>query len=157
MYERFAVVEEMLKKLLEDKSKTIVPDTRVATGDQRSGGNPNMFRGRENQEVEILEGEDAMPPLEPLSREEMGMGYERRGTDFERKAVPDFLVGGNPNLGVEKLRRRAGTAEKLFLDWFSDGSMEKTSLAKLLGRRRRGSGRLLELIPMKKVNPVIRN
>ncbi|KAL0914477.1 hypothetical protein M5K25_014826 [Dendrobium thyrsiflorum] len=74
------------------------------------------------------------------------------GINSNEKAVPDFLVGGNPNLGVEKLRRRAGTAEKLFLDWFSDGSMEKTSLAKLLGRWRRGSGRLLELIPMKKEN-----
>ncbi|KAL0903951.1 hypothetical protein M5K25_026015 [Dendrobium thyrsiflorum] len=84
---KFVVVEEMLKKLLEEKSKTMVTNIRAATGGQGSVGNPNLFRGRENQEVKILEGEDGMPPLEPLSREEMSRGDEQRDADFARRGV----------------------------------------------------------------------
>ncbi|KAL0914580.1 hypothetical protein M5K25_014941 [Dendrobium thyrsiflorum] len=35
----------------------------------------------------MLEGEKGMPPLEPISKEEMSTGYERRGVDFVRREV----------------------------------------------------------------------
>ncbi|KAL0923471.1 hypothetical protein M5K25_007529 [Dendrobium thyrsiflorum] len=60
---RFAVVEDMLKKLLEAKPNPAISEANETTGDHGRGGNPNTLRGRENPEVEILEGEDGMPPL----------------------------------------------------------------------------------------------
>ncbi|KAL0924099.1 hypothetical protein M5K25_004905 [Dendrobium thyrsiflorum] len=76
---RFAVLEDLMKKMMEDKQKLATSET---TGGHGRGENPNPSRGRENSEVEDLEGDDGMPPLEPLSREEMSMGYDRRGADF---------------------------------------------------------------------------
>ncbi|KAL0922170.1 hypothetical protein M5K25_006136 [Dendrobium thyrsiflorum] len=77
---KFATLEEMMKKMFEDKQKPVTSET---TGDHRRGGNLNSFRGRENPEVEVLEGDDGMPPPEPLSREEMSMEYDRRSAYFE--------------------------------------------------------------------------
>ncbi|KAL0914112.1 hypothetical protein M5K25_017618 [Dendrobium thyrsiflorum] len=75
MEEKFVVMEEMLKKLLEVKIAPATSEARETIGGHGRRGNPNMFRGRENPEVEILEGEDDMPPLEPLSREERSTGF----------------------------------------------------------------------------------
>ncbi|KAL0909530.1 hypothetical protein M5K25_020406 [Dendrobium thyrsiflorum] len=75
---RFAAIEEMMKKMLEDKQKTTTSEN---TGNH-GRGNPNPFRGRENPEVEVLGAEDGMPPLEPFSREEMSQAYDRRGANF---------------------------------------------------------------------------
>ncbi|KAL0908532.1 hypothetical protein M5K25_023028 [Dendrobium thyrsiflorum] len=76
---RFAALEDLMKKMLEDKQKPITSET---VGDHGRGGNTNPFSEKENPEVEVLEGEGGMPPLEPLSREEMSLGYDRRGADF---------------------------------------------------------------------------
>ncbi|KAL0903322.1 hypothetical protein M5K25_027693 [Dendrobium thyrsiflorum] len=76
---RFAALEDLMKKMNEDKQK---PATSETTGGPGRGGNPNPFRGRENPKVEVLEGDYGMPPLELLSTEEMSMGYDRRGADF---------------------------------------------------------------------------
>ncbi|KAL0907560.1 hypothetical protein M5K25_021976 [Dendrobium thyrsiflorum] len=76
---RFIALEEMMKKMLEDKQKMATSET---TGNHGRGGNPNPFRGGGNSEVEVLEGEDGMPHIEPLSREEMSQAYDRRGADF---------------------------------------------------------------------------
>ncbi|KAI0500720.1 hypothetical protein KFK09_018936 [Dendrobium nobile] len=75
-------MEEMMKKLLEMKTNPAASEVRETTDGHGVGGNPNPVRGRRNPEVEILEGEDDMPPLEPLSREDMSLGYDRRGADF---------------------------------------------------------------------------
>ncbi|KAH0458936.1 hypothetical protein IEQ34_011750 [Dendrobium chrysotoxum] len=64
-----------------------VYDGHGATGGQERGGNPIPFRGGENEEVEILDGEDGMPSLEPISREEMSIGYEQKGAEFARRGV----------------------------------------------------------------------
>ncbi|KAL0914313.1 hypothetical protein M5K25_014649 [Dendrobium thyrsiflorum] len=82
---KFAGVEDMLKKLLEAKSNPATSEAKETIGGHERGGNPNTFRGWENPKVEILEGEDRIPPLEPLSREEMSIGYERRGAEFESR------------------------------------------------------------------------
>ncbi|KAL0917223.1 hypothetical protein M5K25_012272 [Dendrobium thyrsiflorum] len=79
---KFAVMEEMLKKLLEVKTAPATSEARETISSHERRGNPNIFRGRENPEVEILECEDGMPPLEPLSREEMSTGFERMAADF---------------------------------------------------------------------------
>ncbi|KAL0904463.1 hypothetical protein M5K25_026580 [Dendrobium thyrsiflorum] len=81
---RFVALEEMMKKMLEDKQRTATSEN---TGNHERG-NPNRFRGRENPEVEVLEEEDGMPPLEPLSREEMSQAFDRRGADFRREELP---------------------------------------------------------------------
>ncbi|KAH0459117.1 hypothetical protein IEQ34_011931 [Dendrobium chrysotoxum] len=78
-------MEEMLKKLLEVKTNPTTSKAREHIGGGGRGGNPNMVRERENPEVEILEGEDGIPPIEPLSREEMSIGYVRRGAEFIRR------------------------------------------------------------------------
>ncbi|PKU62248.1 hypothetical protein MA16_Dca028605 [Dendrobium catenatum] len=65
---RFTSLEEMMKKMLEGKPNPTTTKAREATGDNGRNGNPNPLRGRETTEVEILDGNDGMPPLEPLSR-----------------------------------------------------------------------------------------
>ncbi|KAL0914989.1 hypothetical protein M5K25_015384 [Dendrobium thyrsiflorum] len=45
---KFAIVEEMPKKLLEVKLKMTTSETKDVNGGQGSGGNPNPFRGGEN-------------------------------------------------------------------------------------------------------------
>ncbi|KAL0926228.1 hypothetical protein M5K25_002440 [Dendrobium thyrsiflorum] len=82
---RFTIMEDMLKKLLEAKPNTATSEAKETTDGHGRGGNPSPFRGRKNQEVEILEGGDGMPPLEPLSREEISIGYEQKGADFARR------------------------------------------------------------------------
>ncbi|KAL0928960.1 hypothetical protein M5K25_000899 [Dendrobium thyrsiflorum] len=82
---KFAVVEDMMKKLLETKPNPATSEANETTGGHGRGGNPNMLRGRENPKVKILEGEDGIPHIEPLSREEMSMGYGRKGADFVRR------------------------------------------------------------------------
>ncbi|KAL0907799.1 hypothetical protein M5K25_022238 [Dendrobium thyrsiflorum] len=79
---RFVALEDLMKKMFEDKQKPTTSESKVTTGSHGRGGNPNPFRGMENPEVEVLEGDDGMPHIEPLSREEMSMGYDRRGADF---------------------------------------------------------------------------
>ncbi|KAL0925821.1 hypothetical protein M5K25_004191 [Dendrobium thyrsiflorum] len=86
---KFAILEEMLKKLLEVKTAPATSEVRENIGDHGRRGNPNMFWGRENPEVEILEGEDGMPPLEPISREEISIGFERMTTEFTGR-MEDF-------------------------------------------------------------------
>ncbi|KAL0907927.1 hypothetical protein M5K25_022383 [Dendrobium thyrsiflorum] len=76
---RFAALEDMMRKMFEDKQKPATLESKETTRGHGRGGNPNPFRGRKNSEVEVLEGDDRMPPLEPLSREEMSMGYDKRG------------------------------------------------------------------------------
>ncbi|KAL0903779.1 hypothetical protein M5K25_025828 [Dendrobium thyrsiflorum] len=63
---RFAALEELMK-MLEDKQKLTTSKSKETTGGHGMGGNPNPFRGRENSKVEVLEVDDVMPPLEPLS------------------------------------------------------------------------------------------
>ncbi|KAH0464550.1 hypothetical protein IEQ34_007336 [Dendrobium chrysotoxum] len=79
---RFSAMEEMMKKLLEMKTNPATLEVRETTDGHGIGGNLNPSRGRRMPEVEILQGENDMPPLESLSREEMSMGYDRRGVDF---------------------------------------------------------------------------
>ncbi|PKU79742.1 hypothetical protein MA16_Dca010970 [Dendrobium catenatum] len=75
-------ITNMMKKMLKDKQKPATSEAKETIGGLGRGGNPNSFWGRENPEVEILEGDDGMSPLESLSREEMSVGYDRRGADF---------------------------------------------------------------------------
>ncbi|KAL0904327.1 hypothetical protein M5K25_026419 [Dendrobium thyrsiflorum] len=107
---RFTALEEMMKKMLEDKQKTTTSET---TGGHRRGGNPNPFRGRENPKVEVLEGDDGMPPLEPLSREERSIGFERRVANFSGKRK-DFN-----HKGAEFERGRGGSEERGSLEEFA--------------------------------------
>ncbi|KAI0495881.1 hypothetical protein KFK09_022188 [Dendrobium nobile] len=90
---RFAAMEEMMKKLLEMKTHPDTSEVRETTDGHGVGGNPNPIRGRRNPEVEILEGDDDMPPLEPFSREEISTGNDRRGADFQRRGA-DFQRRG---------------------------------------------------------------
>ncbi|KAL0918714.1 hypothetical protein M5K25_010737 [Dendrobium thyrsiflorum] len=59
----------------------------VAIGGQGSGGNPNPLRRGKNREVEILEGEDKMPSIEPISKEEMSSREQaqKKREDDERR------------------------------------------------------------------------
>ncbi|KAL0924163.1 hypothetical protein M5K25_004972 [Dendrobium thyrsiflorum] len=86
---RFAVLEDMLKKLLKSKSNPATSEAKETTAGHGRGENPIPFRGRENPDVEILEGEDDMSHLEPLSREERSTGFERRVVEFSEK-MEDF-------------------------------------------------------------------
>ncbi|PKU59142.1 hypothetical protein MA16_Dca028202 [Dendrobium catenatum] len=89
----FTAMKEMMKKLLEMKTNPTMSEARETTGDDGVGGNPNPLRGRRNPEVEILEGDDDMPPLEPLFREEMSMRNDRRGADFGGR-IEEFQLRG---------------------------------------------------------------
>ncbi|KAL0915706.1 hypothetical protein M5K25_013157 [Dendrobium thyrsiflorum] len=52
---------------------------------ERGVGTLTRLGEGKNPEVEILGGENEMPPLEPISREEMSIGYTRRGAEFVRR------------------------------------------------------------------------
>ncbi|PKU65163.1 hypothetical protein MA16_Dca004779 [Dendrobium catenatum] len=101
----------MMKKLLEKKTNPTSSEARETTGDHDVGGNPNPLRGRRNPDVEILEGEDDMPPLEPLSREEMSMGNDRRGRREEYDESANF--GGR----IEEFQRRCAEFQRRCADF----------------------------------------
>ncbi|KAL0921419.1 hypothetical protein M5K25_008486 [Dendrobium thyrsiflorum] len=105
---RFAALEDLMKKMIEDKQK---PATSETTGGHGRGGSPNPFRGRENPEVEVLEGNDGMPPLEPLSREEMCMGYDKRKADFVRRMEEFHCRGAEFEGRREEIQRRGADFE----------------------------------------------
>ncbi|KAL0912714.1 hypothetical protein M5K25_018706 [Dendrobium thyrsiflorum] len=65
---KFAIMEETMRKMLEVQIKITPLEARGAVGNQGSGENPNPIRQRED--VEILEGEERIPLLEPIPREE---------------------------------------------------------------------------------------
>ncbi|KAL0908267.1 hypothetical protein M5K25_022754 [Dendrobium thyrsiflorum] len=76
--------------------------------------NPKPIRLKKDQEVEILEGIEKMPPPGPIPREELGRGYgerreevgkERRGVDLERRRA-----------GSEREKDNYGQREAEF-DW----------------------------------------
>ncbi|KAL0909469.1 hypothetical protein M5K25_020342 [Dendrobium thyrsiflorum] len=76
---KFSIMEEMLKK-----ARTAREVEKILSQSDE----------REDQEVEILEGIEKMPPLGPIPREESGRGYgerreevgkEQRGADLERR------------------------------------------------------------------------
>ncbi|KAL0904116.1 hypothetical protein M5K25_026190 [Dendrobium thyrsiflorum] len=48
----------VMKKMLEDKQKPATSESKETTGGHGRGGNLKPIRGRENPEVEILEGDD---------------------------------------------------------------------------------------------------
>ncbi|KAL0916630.1 hypothetical protein M5K25_014157 [Dendrobium thyrsiflorum] len=52
--EKFAIMEEIVRKILEFQIKTASLEARGATNDQGSGGNPNPIRRGKDQEVEIV-------------------------------------------------------------------------------------------------------
>ncbi|KAL0913294.1 hypothetical protein M5K25_016742 [Dendrobium thyrsiflorum] len=80
---KFAIIEEMMRKMLEVQTKMMLLEARGAIGGQESEENPNPIRRREDQELEILDGEDRMPPLEPILRKESGRRYGKRtGADL---------------------------------------------------------------------------
>ncbi|PKU79369.1 hypothetical protein MA16_Dca000714 [Dendrobium catenatum] len=108
---RFTALEEMMKKMLEAKQNPTTSEVREATGDNGRCRNTNPFRGRENMEVEIHEGNDGMPPLELLSREEMSMGYERRGKG-SLAGVKGRKLSIGQQFTVYKLQDSRGTARK---------------------------------------------
>ncbi|KAL0909027.1 hypothetical protein M5K25_023549 [Dendrobium thyrsiflorum] len=97
-----------MKKMIEDKQKLA---TSEPTGGHERGGNPNPFRGREISEVEVLEGDDGMPPLEPLSREVMSMGYNRRGADFVGRSEEYHSRGTEFEGRREEIQRRCADFE----------------------------------------------
>ncbi|KAH0459578.1 hypothetical protein IEQ34_012392 [Dendrobium chrysotoxum] len=97
----------MLKKLLEVKLNPATSETKETISGHGRCGNPNTLRGRKNSEVRILEGEDGMPHLEPLSREEMSIGYARRGAEFVRR-------GDDFNRRGADLERRRGDFDEGF-------------------------------------------
>ncbi|KAL0914019.1 hypothetical protein M5K25_017516 [Dendrobium thyrsiflorum] len=101
---RFAALEDLMKKMIDDKQK---PASSETIGGHGRGGNPNPSGGRENPEVEVLEGDDGMPPLEPLSREELSRGYDRREADYIGRREEFYRRGA----GFERIQRRA------FLDY----------------------------------------
>ncbi|KAL0904587.1 hypothetical protein M5K25_026714 [Dendrobium thyrsiflorum] len=64
---KFAIMEEIIKKLLEGQTKLTTSKVRASLTGQENGRNPNIGLMRVNQEVEILR-EVEMPSLEPLPR-----------------------------------------------------------------------------------------
>ncbi|KAL0923472.1 hypothetical protein M5K25_007530 [Dendrobium thyrsiflorum] len=101
---RFAALEDLMKKMIDDKQKLASSET---IGGHGRGGNPNPSRGRENPEVEVLEGDDGMPPLEPLSREELSWGYDRQEAEYVGRREEFYRRGA----GFERIQRRGANFE----------------------------------------------
>ncbi|KAL0921448.1 hypothetical protein M5K25_008521 [Dendrobium thyrsiflorum] len=101
---RFAALEDLMKKMIDDKQK---PASSETIGGPGRGGNPNPSGGRENPEVEVLEGDDGMPPLEPLSREELSRGYDRREAEYVGRREEFYRRGA----GFERIQHRGADFE----------------------------------------------
>ncbi|KAL0914451.1 hypothetical protein M5K25_014799 [Dendrobium thyrsiflorum] len=101
---RFVALEDLMKKMIDDKQK---PASSETIGGHGRGGNPNPSRGRENPEVEVLEGDDGMPPLEPLSREELSRGYDRQEAEYVGRREELYRRGA----GFERVQRRGADFE----------------------------------------------
>ncbi|KAL0916564.1 hypothetical protein M5K25_014087 [Dendrobium thyrsiflorum] len=83
----------MLKKVLEGQTKISPSEVKEGADSQGSGENPKPIKRREDQEGEILEGTEKMPPLGPIPSKESGRGYvgrrergghEWKGIEFKR-------------------------------------------------------------------------
>ncbi|KAL0925035.1 hypothetical protein M5K25_003341 [Dendrobium thyrsiflorum] len=111
---RFAALEDLMKKMIDDKQKSASSET---IGGHGRGGNPNPSRGRENPEVEVLEGDDGMPPLEPLSREELSRGYNRQEAEYVGRE--EFYHRG---AGFERIQRRGTDFEGERADFHRRGA-----------------------------------
>ncbi|KAL0927502.1 hypothetical protein M5K25_001677 [Dendrobium thyrsiflorum] len=101
---RFAALEDLMKKMIDDKQK---PASSETIGGHGRGGNPNPSGGKENPEVEVLEGDDGMPPIEPLSREELSRGYDRREDEYVGRREEFYRRGA----GFERIQRRGADFE----------------------------------------------
>ncbi|KAL0908110.1 hypothetical protein M5K25_022581 [Dendrobium thyrsiflorum] len=112
---RFAALEDLMKKMIDDKQK---PASSETIGGHGRGGDPNPSRGRENPEVEVLEGDDGMPPLEPLSREELSRGYDRQEAEYVGRREEFYRRGA----GFERTQRRGADFERGRADFHSRGA-----------------------------------
>ncbi|KAL0915605.1 hypothetical protein M5K25_016034 [Dendrobium thyrsiflorum] len=112
---RFAALEDLMKKMIDDKQK---PASSKTIGGHGRGGDPNPSRGRENPEVEVLEGDDGMPPLEPLSREELSRGYDRQEAEYVGRREEFYRRGA----GFERIQRRGADFERGRADFHSRGA-----------------------------------
>ncbi|KAL0913836.1 hypothetical protein M5K25_017326 [Dendrobium thyrsiflorum] len=112
---RFAALEDLMKKMIDDKQK---PASSETIGGHGRGGDPNPFRGRENPEVEVLEGDDGMPPLEPLSREELSRGYDRQEAEYVGRREEFYRRGA----GFDRTQRRGADFERGRADFHSRGA-----------------------------------
>ncbi|KAL0916363.1 hypothetical protein M5K25_013867 [Dendrobium thyrsiflorum] len=111
---RFAALEDLMKKMIDDKQK---PASSETIGGHGKRGNPNPSRGRENPEVEVLEGDDGMPPLEPLSREELSRGYDRQEAEYVGRE--EFYRRG---AGFERIQCRGADFEGGMADFHRRGA-----------------------------------
>ncbi|PKU64710.1 hypothetical protein MA16_Dca017652 [Dendrobium catenatum] len=68
----------MLKKMLESQTKILPSEGREGIDRQGDGKNPEPIRQRGDQEVETRKGEERIPLLEPIPKEESSRGYEER-------------------------------------------------------------------------------
>ncbi|KAL0912727.1 hypothetical protein M5K25_018719 [Dendrobium thyrsiflorum] len=92
-------MDEMMRKMLEVQTKTTLSEARGPIGDQGCGENPNPIRRRKDQEVEILERDERMPPRVHIPREKSsresgerreGVQHERMGAKFEMR-MDDYM------------------------------------------------------------------
>ncbi|KAL0927579.1 hypothetical protein M5K25_001763 [Dendrobium thyrsiflorum] len=119
---RFVALEELMKKMIDDKQN---PTSSETIDGQGKGGNPNPSRGRENLEVEVLEGDDGMPPLEPLSREELSRGYDRQEVEYVGRREEFYRRGA----GFERIQRQGADFEGGRTDFHRRGVILKRKVA----------------------------
>ncbi|KAL0920178.1 hypothetical protein M5K25_009296 [Dendrobium thyrsiflorum] len=102
----------------EDDRRQAKTASSETIGGHGRGGNPNPSGGRENSEVEVLEGDDGMPPLEPLSREELSRGYDRREAEYVGRREEFYRRGA----GFERIQRRGADFEGEMADFNRRGA-----------------------------------
>ncbi|PKU71461.1 putative aarF domain-containing protein kinase [Dendrobium catenatum] len=84
---KFSILEKMLKKVLEEQTKILPSEVSEGDDNHEDRKNPKTIRQMGDQLVETRKGEEKIPLLEPISREELGRGYEER---HEEDQVPPF-------------------------------------------------------------------
>ncbi|KAL0924171.1 hypothetical protein M5K25_004980 [Dendrobium thyrsiflorum] len=142
---RFAALEDLMKKMIDDKQKPALSET---IGGHGRGGDPIPSRGRENPEVEVLEGDDGRPPLEPLSREELSRGYNRQEAKYVGRREEFYRRG----VGFERIQRRGADFEGGMIDFHRRGAdFERISVEVLILK---GGGRkyIVEVLILKEIS-----
>ncbi|KAL0907148.1 hypothetical protein M5K25_025694 [Dendrobium thyrsiflorum] len=147
---RFAALEDLMKKMIDDKQK---PASSETNGGHGRGGNPNPSGGRENPEVEVLEGDDGMPPLEPLSKEELSRGYDRREADYVGRREEFYRRGA----GFERIQRRGADFEGEWTDFHRRDADSKGFSVEVLILKEGGRIYIVEVLILKEFSVEVMN
>ncbi|KAL0921947.1 hypothetical protein M5K25_005900 [Dendrobium thyrsiflorum] len=108
---KFLDLQEMVKRIWDLQNQTAASEARVP-----AGRNTNYDNRRDENDMEILEGERRRPPMEPFQREERGgrYGERREYVEYEQRGVVGERREGDYGWRASDFKGRKGEIEEAF-------------------------------------------